>query len=130
MYSGQYVFSQILARVPHWEFQRVARIHGLDSAKLKFSAREHFAALMFAQLTFRTSLRDIEVCLGAQHAVAYHLGFRRPVRRSTLADANERRDWRFFADLAQHLMRRAHDLYRDNRPRWRSEPRFMPSIRA
>ena len=113
MHSGQYVFSQILARVPHWEFQRVARIHGLASAKLKFSAWEHFAALVFAQLTFRASLRDIEACLSAQRSIAYHLGFRRPVRRSTLADANERRDWHFFADLAQRLMRRAHALYRD-----------------
>lgn len=113
MHSGQYVFSQILARVPHWEFQRVARIHGMDSARLKFSAWEHFAALVFAQLTFRESLRDIEACLSAQRSLAYHLGFRRPVRRSTLADANERRDWRFFADLAHRLMRRAHSLYRD-----------------
>lgn len=113
MHSGQLVFSQILARVPHWEFQRVARLHGLDSAKLKFSAWEHFAALVFAQLTFRESLRDIEACLGAQRSIAYHLGFRRPVRRSTLADANEHRDWRFFADVAQRLMRRARRLYRD-----------------
>ncbi|MBI5692351.1 MAG: IS4 family transposase [Verrucomicrobia bacterium] len=99
--------------MPHWEFQRVARLHGLDSAKLKFTAWEHFAALVFAQLTFRESLRDIEACLSAQRAIAYHLGFRRPVRRSTLADANERRDWRFFADLAQRLMHRARRLYRD-----------------
>lgn len=113
MHSGQFVFSQVLARVPHWEFQRVARRHGLDSAKLKFTAWEHFAALVFAQLTFRESLRDIEACLSAQRSLAYHLGFRRPVRRSTLADANEHRDWRFFADLAQRLMHRARRLYRD-----------------
>jgi hypothetical protein len=113
MHSGQFVFSQVLARVPHWEFQRVARRHGLDSAKLKFTAWEHFAALVFAQLTFRESLRDIEACLSAQRSIAYHLGFRRPVRRSTLADANEHRDWRFFADLAQRLMHRARRLYRD-----------------
>lgn len=113
MHSGQFVFSQILARIPHWEFQRVARVHGLDSTKLKFTAWEHFAALVFAQLTFRDSLRDIEACLSAQRSIAYHLGFRRPVRRSTLADANEQRDWRFFADLTQRLMRRARLLYRD-----------------
>jgi hypothetical protein len=113
MHSGQFVFSQVLARVPHWEFQRVARLHGLDSAKLKFTAWEHFAALMFAQLTFRESLRDIEACLSAQRSLAYHLGFRRPVRRSTLAEANEHRDWRFFAEIAQRLMRRARGLYRD-----------------
>ena len=113
MHSGQFVFSQVLARVPHWEFQRVVRRHGLDSPKLKFTAWEHFAALVFAQLTFRESLRDIEACLSAQNSVAYHLGFRRPVRRSTLADANERRDWRFFAEVAQRLMRRARLLYQD-----------------
>lgn len=113
MHSGLFVFSQILARMPHWEFQRVARLHKLDSAKLKFSAWEHFAALVFAQLTFRDSLRDIEACLSAQRSIAYHLGFRRPIRRSTLADANERRDWHFFADIAQRLMRRARLLYQD-----------------
>ena len=113
MHSGQFVFSQILARVPHWEFQRVARLHGLDSPRLKFTAWEHFAALVFAQLTFRESLRDIEACLSAQRSLAYHLGFRRAVRRSTLADANERREWRFFAAIAERLMRRARVLYRD-----------------
>src|SRR5258707_2397001 len=113
MHSGKFVFSQVLARVPHWEFQRVARRHGVDSPKFKFGAWEHFAALVFAQLTFRESLRDIEACLSAQRSLAYHLGFHHGVRRSTLADANERRDWRFLADIAQRMMRRACTLYRD-----------------
>lgn len=99
MHSGKFVFSQVMARVPHWEFQRLARHHTLDTRKFGFTAWEHFAAMMFAQFTFRESLRDVEACLGVQRSLAYHLGFRRPVRRSTLAYANEHRDWRFFASL-------------------------------
>lgn len=112
MHSGKFVFSQVMERIPHWEFQRVARRHGVDSPKFGFTAWEHFSAMAFAQLTFRESLRDIEACLGSQRSLAYHLGFRRPVRRSTLAYANEHRDWRFFADVAQRLIRRARSLYR------------------
>ena len=113
MHSGKFVFSQVMERVPHWEFQRVARRHGVDSRKLGFTAWEHFSAMAFAQLTFRESLRDIEACLSSQRALAYHLGFRRAVRRSTLAYANEHRDWRFFAELGQRMMHRARALYRD-----------------
>lgn len=113
MHSGQFVFSQVLGRIPHWEFHRLARRYKMDTPKLSFTAWEHFAAMAFAQLTFRESLRDIEACLGAQRSLAYHLGFRRPVRRSTLAYANEHRDWRFFAELGQRLMNKAQQLYRD-----------------
>lgn len=113
MHAGKFVFSQVMARVPHWEFQRMARRYGADSPRLGFSAWEHFSAMVFAQLTFRESLRDIEACLDSQRAFAYHLGFRRAVRRSTLAYANEHRDWRFFAALGQRLMQRARGLYRD-----------------
>lgn len=113
MHSGKFVFSQVMERMPHWEFQRVARRHGVDSAKLGFTAWEHFSAMAFAQLTFRESLRDIEACLSSQRSLAYHLGFRRAVRRSTLAYANEHRDWRFFAELGQRMMQRARSLYRD-----------------
>ena len=113
MHSGQFVFSQVLGRIPHWEFHRLARRYKMDTPKLSFTAWEHFAAMAFAQLTFRESLRDIESCLGAQRSLAYHLGFRRPVRRSTLAYANEHRDWRFFAELGQRLMNKAQQLYRD-----------------
>jgi hypothetical protein len=85
MHSGKYVFSQVMECVPHWEFRRIARRHGVDGAKLGFTAWEHFSAMAFAQLTYRESLRDIEACLGAQRSLAYHLGFRRAVKRSTLA---------------------------------------------
>lgn len=111
MHAGKLVFTQILEQVPHWEFRRLVQRHGLDSGRLKFTPWEHFLAMCFAQLTFRESLRDIEACLGAQANVAYHLGFRSRVTRSTLADANEQRDWRLFADLAQRLMTRARRLY-------------------
>jgi hypothetical protein len=113
MHSGKFVFSQVMERVPHWEFQRVARRHGVDSPKFGFTAWEHFSAMAFAQLTFRESLRDIEACLSSQRSLAYHLGFRRAVRRSTLAYANEHRDWHFFAELGQRMMQRARSLYRD-----------------
>jgi len=113
MNSGKTVFAQIMEQFPHWEFHRLAQRHQLDSARLKFTPWEHLLALCFAQLTFRESLRDIEACLGAQPRLAYHLGFRTRVTRSTLADANEQRDWRLFADLAQRLMRRARRLYQD-----------------
>ena len=69
--------------------------------------------MAFAQLTYRESLRDIETCLGAQESLRYHLGFSRSVKRTTLAYANEHRDWRFFAELGERLIRRARKLYED-----------------
>jgi Domain of unknown function (DUF4372) len=69
--------------------------------------------MAFAQLTYRESLRDIEVCLSAQSSKLYHMGFREPVRRSTLADANETRDWRIYAEFAQRLVAQARKLYAD-----------------
>jgi hypothetical protein len=69
--------------------------------------------MAFAQLTYRESLRDIETCLSVHASKLYHMGFRQPVRRSTLADANERRDWRIYAELAQRLITRARTLYAD-----------------
>jgi hypothetical protein len=113
MHAGKLVFAQIIERVHHWEFRRLVRRHGLDSGRMRFTPWEQFLALCFAQLTFRESLRDIESCLGAQPHIAYHLGFRSRVTRSTLADANEQRDWRLFAAVAQCLMARARRLYRD-----------------
>lgn len=113
MHSGRFVFSQIMQVMPHWEFQRVAAKYGLDGPKLRFSAWDHFCAMAFAQLTYRESLRDIEVCLGTHAASRYHLGFSRSVKRATLADANERRDWRFFAALGERLITRTRKLYKD-----------------
>jgi len=75
------------------------------------SYTEHFHILVFAQLTYRESLRDIEACLSAQSANLYHMGLRSTVRRSKLADANERRDWRIYAEFAQRLIAQARSPY-------------------
>ena len=113
MHSGQRVFSQVVGRVPHYQFRRLTERLDVASGRQRFSPWEHFLTLVFAQLTYRESLRDIEASLGSRPELAYHLGFRPPVRRSTLADANEQRDWRLFAAVAQWLMQRASKLYRD-----------------
>ncbi len=112
MNAGKTVFSQVLARVPHWEFQRLAKDHDQSDGRRQFSAWDHFLALAFAQMTFRESLRDIEACLSTPR-LAYHLGFRQRVTRSTLARANEERDWRLHSALAHKLMHRARLLYQD-----------------
>ncbi len=78
------------------------------------SCAEHYRTMAFAQLTYRESLRDIETCLSAQASKLYHMGLRTPVRRSTLADANEARDWRIYAEFAQRLIVQARKLYADD----------------
>ena len=111
MNEGRTVFAQLLDFFPKHEFNKcVARYHGNFRVR-KFSAYEQFLVLAFAQLTWRESLRDIETCLTALGPKLYHSGFRQPAARSTLADANEHRDWRIFADLAQILMAQATELY-------------------
>ena len=98
---------------PRYEFQAcVDRYQGNRYVK-NFSCSDQFLSLAFAQLTFRESLRDIEACLRAQQAKLYHMGFRGRISRTTLADANENRDWRIFRDLAHHLIGTARELYRD-----------------
>jgi hypothetical protein len=113
MNAGKTVFSQVLERVPHWEFRRLASAHDHADGRRQFSSWDHFIALAFAQMTFRESLRDIEACLSIQPNLAYHLGLRARVTRSTLARANEERDWHLFAALAHKLIDRARRLYRD-----------------
>jgi transposase len=112
MNAGKMIFAQVVARVPHWEFQRLARAHDPADGRRQFSAWDHFLALTFAQMTFRESLRDIEACVSTAR-VAYHLGFRSRVTRSTWARANEERDWRLFSALAHKLIDRARHLYQD-----------------
>ncbi len=112
MNAGKTVFSQVVARIPHWEFQRLARIHDHSDGRRQFSAWDHFLALAFAQMTFRESLRDIEACLSTPH-LAYHMGFRTRVTRSTLVRANEERDWHLFSALAHKLIDCARRLYQD-----------------
>lgn len=111
MNSGKFVLRQLLDWIHPQQFQRcVARYNG-DAKVSQFSCWSQFVCLAFAQLTWRESLRDIEACLNSRHRQLYHLGLRGPVHRTTLADANEQRDWRIYADLAQGLLRQARALY-------------------
>ncbi len=111
MNLGRTVFSQLIGFLPDREFRRcVARYKG-DSRVRDFSCWEQYLTMAFAQLTYRESLRDIEACLRAMGGKLYHMGFRNKVARSTLADANEARDWRIFADFAQTLIATARPLY-------------------
>ena len=111
MNLGKTLFAQIMDFLPWQRFHRiVARRNGDHYAK-HFSCAEQFRVMAFAQLSYRESLRDIELCLGAQVAKLYHMGLSQPVKRTTLAEANERRDWRIFAEFAQCLIDEARTLY-------------------
>ena len=113
MYAGHFVFSQVMAHLPMHTFRRcVQRYRGHHKVKA-FTCLDQFLCLAFAQLTHRESLRDIEVCLRAQHHKLYHLGFRSTVSRNTLANANQTRDWRICADFAHALIALARPLYAD-----------------
>jgi hypothetical protein len=111
--QGRTVFAQLIEFAPHKEFQRCVERYSRHQRTPRFSYWDQFLAMAFAQLTFRESLRDIEACLRAAPTKLYHMGFRAPVSRSTLADANERRDWRIYADFAQILIHEARRLYLD-----------------
>jgi IS4 transposase len=111
MNTGKVLFAQLMDFLPWSSFARGVARYGGDRRVRSLTCAEQFRAMAFAQLTFRESLRDIEACLGAQPNKLYHLGFRSPVRRSTLAEANESRDWRIHAELAQRLIAQARRLY-------------------
>ena len=111
MNSGRAVFSQVMDHLPAHEFHRCVRRYGGNRRQRGFSCMDQFLCMAFAQLTGRESLRDIEVCLRSLGPRLYHLGFRGRISRSTLADANEARDWRIWADLAQALICIARPLY-------------------
>ncbi len=111
MNLGKTLFAQLMEYVPWTSFTRIVARYGGDSRVRSLSCTEQFRAMAFAQLTYRESLRDIEICLLANQTKLYGMGFRAPVRRSTLADANEGRDWRIWEDLAVLLIRRARKLY-------------------
>ncbi|KAB2645238.1 MAG: DUF4372 domain-containing protein, partial [Verrucomicrobia bacterium] len=113
MNEGRTLFAQLLDFLPKYEFGKcVARYHGNFRCR-KLPAYEQFLILAFAQLTGRDSLRNIETCLESLSTKLYHSGIRHSVARSTLADANENRDWRIFADFAQVLIQQASTLYAD-----------------
>ena len=111
MYTGKLVFSQAMDHLPQHTLRRcIQRYNGNQHIK-RFTCQDQYRCMAFAQLTYRESLRDIEACLKAQSNKLYHMGIRTAVARSTLADANEKRDWRIYADFAQSLIQTARHLY-------------------
>ena len=111
MNTGRTIFSQLMDFLPTHDFRQcVERYNGNYKIK-SFSCWDQFLCMAFAQLTYRESLRDIEVCLRATQPKLYHMGFRGKVSRNTLAHANEVRDWRIYADFAHILVRQARQLY-------------------
>jgi len=111
MNTGKTLFAQLMDFLPWTTFTRIVDRYDGNRRVRTFPCAEQFRAMAFAQLTYRESLRDIEACLSAQSHKLYHMGFREPVRRSTLADANESRDWRIYAEFAQRLIAHARKLY-------------------
>lgn len=111
MNLGRTVFAQLLDHLPSYEFQKCVTRYRGDYQQKTFSCWDQYLAMAFAQLTYRESLRDIEACLRSTRSKLYHMGFRGKVARSTLADANESRDWRIFADFAQVLIGVARPLH-------------------
>jgi hypothetical protein len=111
VHIGKTLFAQVMEFVPWTSFARIVQHHGGNSGVRALSCAEQFRAMAFAQLTWRESLRDIEASLSANASKLYAMGFRSAVKRSTLADANESRDWRIWSDLAALLIRRARKLY-------------------
>lgn len=114
MYTGKTVFAQLMKFMPEYEFENCVDHYKGDYRVRKLTCREHFLVMSFAQLTGRESLRDIENCLTAFSDKLYHSGFSNPVSRSTLADANEKRNWRIYSDFAQILIKQARPLYIDD----------------
>ena len=113
MNVGKTLFAQVMEFVPWTSFGRIVDRHGGNAGVRRMSCAEQFRVMAFAQLTWRESLRDIEATLGANANKLYAMGLRHSVHRSTLADANESRDWRIWSDLAAVLIRRARKLYSD-----------------
>lgn len=111
MNTGRTLFAQVMDFVPWTSFDRIIERYSGDARVRRFCCGEQFRVMAFAQMTYRESLRDIEACLGAMPNKLYAMGLREPVAKSTLADANEKRDWRMWADMAAVLIRRARKLY-------------------
>jgi hypothetical protein len=111
MYTGPTIFSQLMQQLPWHHFHRcVSRYDGNHKVK-GFRCSDHFRVMSFAQLTYRESLRDIEACLRAMRSKLYHMGIHTTVSRNNLSNANEQRDWRIYAEFAQHLIVEARSLY-------------------
>jgi len=111
MHQGTTIFSQIMKFLPIYDFNKCVNRYNGNYKVQKLTCLNHFYLMAFAQLTYRESLRDIEACLNAMRSRLYHMGIREPFPRSTIADANEQRDWRIYADFAQVLIALARPLY-------------------
>ena len=111
MNSGRTIFAQLMDLLPLTEFRRSVDRYQGEYKVQSFSCLDQFLSLAFAQLTYRESLRDIETCLRAHHSQLYHMGFRGTASRNTLANANQQRDWRIYADFAHLLIAPARTLY-------------------
>jgi len=111
MHTGRLIFSQVMDYLPKHTFRQCVNRYQGNRKVQNFTCLDQFLCMAFAQLTYRESLRDIEVCLRAQHNKLYHMGIRGGIARNTLANANKNRDWRIYADLAQSLITTARDLY-------------------
>jgi len=112
MNTGKTVFAQLMSFLPTYEFNKCVEKYKGNHRVRNFTCKEHFYVMGFAQLTYRESLRDIGSCLTAFSNKLYHSGIKQPVPKSTLAEANESRDWRIYADYAQVLIKEARDLYK------------------
>lgn len=111
MNTGKTIFSQVMEFLPLYEFRKCVTRYDGDYKIQNFSCMDQFLCMAFAQLTYRESLRDIESCLRFMQSKLYHMGIRGRISKSTLADANENRDWHIYADFAQVLIHTARDLY-------------------
>ena len=111
MNTGKMIFSQLMDFMPWYEFQKCVERYSGNYKSRTFSCQDQFRCMAFAQLTYRESLRDIEACLRSMNSKLYHMGIRGNISRTTLARANENRDWRIYADFTQVLIHSAKDLY-------------------
>jgi transposase len=111
MHTGTFLFAQLMAFLPQRDFDRRVRKYRGNFRTRKFSCFDQFLCMTFAQLTYRTSLRDIEICLNSMKAKLYHVGIRGQVARNTLAKANQNRDWRIYSDFAKILIAQARKVY-------------------
>jgi len=115
MNAGKAVFAQIMEHLPRYEFDKYVKKYKGNHRVRKFSCYDQFLCLAFAQITYRESLRDIETCLNSHHEKLYHIGFRGQISRSTLADANEKRDCLIYQEFAYHLISIARKLYQNEK---------------
>jgi hypothetical protein len=114
MHQGKFVFTQLMSMVPRYEFSTYVDLFDGNKGIRNFNCWQQFLCLAFGQLSNRDSLRDIVICLNAQHDKLYHLGFKTELSRSTFSDANNNRDWRIYASFAHFLMSKVHKLYSNN----------------